>query len=359
MTREGTQKHKRSRAIHKILFVSDAWYPQMNGVVHAISKTKAELEALGLRVALITPNGFWSLPCPSYPEIRLCLFPRQQVAQLIKAHNPDSIHIVTEGPLGLAARNYATRHNLAFTTAYHTRFPEYVRVRFRIPLSWTYAYLRWFHRPATATMVSTPSIAKALHQWRVGTPVLCRQGVDLGLFKPNPKLAPKRGKPVYLYVGRVAVEKNLEAFLQCPLDGEKWIVGDGPQRKQLKSRYGKGDQVTFWGAKPLTQLPDLYSQASVFVFPSKTDTFGLVLLEAMACGVPVAAYPVAGPLDVVGGAKAAALNEDLAVACRKALTLNRREARRHAEKYSWHNATKTFQKHLVHVYNHAHARQSP
>ena len=351
MTRGDKQKHKRSRAIHKILFVSDAWYPQMNGVVHAISKTKAELEGRGMRVSLITPHGFWSLPCPSYAEIRLCLFAKRRVAGLIKAMKPDSIHIATEGPLGLAARSYAVRHKLAFTTAYHTRFPEYVRVRFRIPLSWTYAYLRWFHRPATATMVSTPSIAKALCEWRVGRPVICPQGVDLQVFKPNPKLAPKSDKPIYLYVGRVAVEKNLEAFLQCPLDGEKWVVGDGPQLKELKSRYGEGGRVTFWGAKPLAELPDVYSQASVFVFPSKTDTFGLVLLEAMACGVPVAAYPVAGPLDVVGGATAAVLHEDLAVACRKALTLNRREARRYAEKYSWHNVSKTFQKHLVHAHS--------
>lgn len=358
MKPEGTQKYRQPRAIHKILFVSDAWYPQMNGVVHAISKTKAELEGRGFRVSLITPDGFWSLPCPSYAEIRLCLFPRRRVAHLIKAYNPDSIHIATEGPLGLAARSYAVRHKLAFTTAYHTRFPEYVRVRFRIPLSWTYAYLRWFHRPATATMVSTPSIAKVLQHWRVGRPVICPQGVDLQVFKPNPKRdQAKPGKPVYLYVGRVAVEKNIEAFLQCPLDGDKWIVGDGPQLKALKSRYGGRADITFWGAKPLGQLPDLYSQASVFVFPSKTDTFGLVLLEAMACGVPVAAYPVAGPLDVVGEAKAATLDEDLAVACAKALKLNRGEARRYAAQYSWHNASKTFSSHLVHAYSDSHARR--
>ena len=326
-----------------IVIVTDAWYPQVNGVVRVLAETKRALEKDGYKVSLITPAGFWSLPCPSYAEIRLCLFAGRRVAGLLAGLAADKIHIATEGPLGLAARRYAVGRGLRFTTAYHTRFPEYVRARWGVPLAWSYAYLRWFHSRSAAMMTPSPSIARAMTAWRVGSPVVWLPGVDVKHFKPVPATS-KNNRPIYLYVGRVAVEKNIEAFLDCDLAGEKWVVGGGPDLTKLKRRY---PQVKFWGMKSTDELPALYSRASVFVFPSKTDTFGLVLLEAMACGLPVAAYPVAGPLDVVGGSEAAVLDEDLARAAKQALTIDRQKPRRYAEGFTWQVAAKTFAKHLV------------
>ena len=330
----------------KIAIVTDAWYPQVNGVVRTLTKTQEGLEALGHEVLMITPKTFWTIPCPTYPEIRLSVFSGRVVSSKLRTFGPDQLHIATEGPLGLAARSYAKRNPLAFTTAYHTRFPEYVRSRVLIPLSWTYAFLRWFHGPGNVVMAPTNAVVNDLKSWRVGNPVIWPRGVDLDLFKPfnDTRAKQKTKNPIFINVGRVSVEKNLEAFLDLDLPGEKWIVGGGPALKQIKARY---PDVTFFGAKEMKDLPEIYSKADVFVFPSRTDTFGLVLLEAMACGLPVAAYPVTGPIDVVGTSKAGVLNEDLGKAAKAALKLSRKVARKHAENFSWEVATQIFARHLV------------
>jgi len=330
----------------RIAIVTDAWYPQINGVVRTLTKTREGLEALGHDVLMITPESFRTVPCPTYPEIRLSIFPGRVVSARLRAFGPDHLHIATEGPLGLAARSYARRNQLAFTTAYHTRFPEYVRSRVLIPLSWTYAFLRWFHGPGNAVMAPTNAVVADLKSWRVGNPVIWPRGVDLDLFTPSDDARAKTTtkKPVFINVGRVSVEKNLGAFLDLDLPGEKWIVGGGPALEQMKARY---PQVKFFGAKEMKDLPEIYNKADVFVFPSRTDTFGLVLLEAMACGLPVAAYPVTGPIDVVGGSKAGVLDEDLGKAAKAALKISRKAARKHAETFSWAAATDIFAGHLV------------
>ena len=331
----------------KIAIVTDAWYPQINGVVRTLTKTREGLEALGHEVLMITPEHFRTVPCPTYPEIRLAVLPGRLVSARLRGFAPDHLHIATEGPLGLAARAYAKRNQLAFTTAYHTRFPEYVRSRIRLPLSWIYAFMRWFHNPGHAVMAPTNAVLEDLETWRVGRPVIWPRGVDLDLFSPAPdaRAAPNPNHPIFINVGRVAVEKNLDAFLSLDLPGEKWVVGGGPALDSLKQRY---PDVRFFGPKDMTDLPAIYNQADVFVFPSRTDTFGLVLLEAMACGLPVAAYPVTGPIDVVGTSKAGALDEDLGKACLAALKLSRKTARKHAETFSWTAATDIFAGHLVH-----------
>jgi len=330
----------------KIAIVTDAWHPQINGVVRTLTKTREGLEALGHEVMMITPEHFRTVPCPTYPEIRLSIFPGRLVSTRLRAFGPDYLHIATEGPLGLAARSYARRNQLAFTTAYHTRFPEYIRSRVMVPLSWTYAFLRWFHGPANAVMAPTNAVVADLQTWRIGNPVIWPRGVDLDLFKPaeDAKKTVNRSRPVFINVGRVSIEKNLEAFLDLELPGEKWIVGDGPALEQMKARY---PDVRFFGPKAMTELPTIYNQADVFVFPSRTDTFGLVLLEAMACGLPVAAYPVTGPIDVIGDSKAGVLDENLGKAALAALRVSRQTARKHAERFSWAAATDIFANHLV------------
>lgn len=329
----------------KIMIVTDAWEPQVNGVVRTLTQTRLELTRMGHQVHLLSPLEFRTIPCPTYPEIRLSLFPKRRVAARIQSAAPDALHIATEGPLGLAARAYALRHGLPFTTAYHTRFPEYVRARIGLPLSLTYRYLRWFHGPSTTIMVPTPAVKHDLQAY--GFPpqqvALWSRGVDLDLFKPGAPLPNEEKPPVFLCVGRVAVEKNVEAFLQLDLPGTKWVAGTGPLLDELKKRY---PAVRFTGVLDQPTLASLYNAADVFVFPSRTDTFGLVLLEAMACGCPVAAYPVTGPIDVLGTCDAGVMNADLRQACLEALTIPREKARAHAEKFSWRACTETFLSHL-------------
>lgn len=326
-----------------IMIVTDAWFPQVNGVVRTLTHTRDELIARGHQVTMLTPEFFRTFPCPTYPEIRLSLFPASQVSQFIRKHAPAVIHIATEGPLGLAARNFCLRNGLHFTTAYHTRFPEYIHSRIRLPLRISYGFIRWFHQPSQTVMAPTPQVMSDLEYWRVNNSAIWPRGVDLELFAP-PKSAPGNKKPVLLYVGRVSVEKNIEAFLELKLDAEKWVVGDGPALATLKKAY---PDAIFHGVKPKEDLPAYYGKADVFVFPSKTDTFGLVLLEAMACGLPVAAYPVTGPIDVVGTSAAGALDDDLEIAVTKALSLSRADARAHAESFSWSKATDIFEGFLV------------
>jgi glycosyltransferase involved in cell wall biosynthesis len=334
----------------RITIVTDAWAPQVNGVVRTLGATRRELQALGHDVTMITPASFATLPCPTYPEIRLSLARPATVGRLIDASGCEALHIATEGPLGWSARRHATRRGMTFTTAYHTRFPEYLRPRFGVPLDWSYALLRRFHAPASNVMAPTPSIVDALKARGFANAVLWSRGVDLELFAPRPLSgAPADGpdlpRPIFLYAGRVAVEKNLEAFLDLDLPGSKLIVGDGPRRAALQRRHC-GPRICWAGAQPPDEIARFYRVADVFVFPSLTDTFGLVMLEALACGLPVAAFDVPGPRDVIGGSDAGAIGPDLRVSCLRALEIPRARARAHAERFSWGAAARQFAGHL-------------
>ncbi|MFB0824011.1 glycosyltransferase family 4 protein [Chromobacterium violaceum] len=328
----------------RIMIVTDAWKPQVNGVVRSLTETVRELDGFGHQVNMITPLEFRTIPCPTYPDIRLSLLPYRQVAQRIAGFAPDAIHIATEGPLGLAARRFCLREGLAFTSAYHTRFPEYIHARCQLPLSASYAWMRRFHNASQAVMVPTRSIANDLEARGFGNVKLWSRGVDTVMFSPGERQRlDESAPPRFVYIGRVAVEKNIEAFLKLDLPGSKWVVGDGPLLPRLKQQY---PEVYFAGVFPQHELARFYRAADVFVFPSLTDTFGLVLLEAMACGSPVAAFPVAGPLDVVGDSGAGVLDWDLRAACLKALELDRAHVRRVAEGYSWQAASRQFESHL-------------
>ena len=318
-----------------ILIVSDAWEPQVNGVVRTLKMTRRELERMGHRTELISPLGFRSIPCPTYPEISLALTTRRALEKRIDAFAPDCLHIATEGPLGWLARSIARRRGWPFTTAYHSRFPEYVNARFGIPVRWTYALLRRFHNAARATLAPTPAIVADLQARGFPQARLWSRGVDLTLFSAAPA-PPRRNPPVFLYVGRIAIEKQVDAFLRLDLPGEKWVAGEGPARRRLQARY---PDARWLGVLCGEELAELYRAADVMVFPSVTDTFGLVMVEAMACGTPVAAFPVPGPIDVIGDSPGGVMHTDLREACLRALELPRAEVRRHAEKFSWPAAT--------------------
>ena len=323
----------------RIVIVSDAWLPQVNGVVRTLMRTVDELTGLGHEMQVISPDLFKSLPCPTYAEIRLAVLPRRRLTRLIDSFQPCAIHIATEGPLGLAARRYCLRRKLPFTTAFHTRFPEYVKARIGLPLPVGYAALRRFHKPASGVMVATASLEHELAGRGFQNLRRWTRGVDTDLFRPRDKYFLDLPRPVHLYVGRVAVEKNIEAFLKLELAGSKIVVGGGPQLAELSRRY---PEVRFAGPRQGEDLARHYAAADVFVFPSRTDTFGLVLLEALASGVPVAAYPVPGPLDVVNGAGVGFLEEDLASAARHALTISPEACRRYALQFSWQRSAEQF-----------------
>lgn len=323
----------------KILIVSEAWDPQTNGVVRTIKMTVRELRKLGHEVELLTPQGFRSIPCPTYPDIRLCVTTPREVARRFDAFGPDALHIATEGPLGWMARRVAMQRNWGFTTAYHSRFPEYVHARCRLPLSWSYAALRAFHNAGSAILVPTPAILEDLRQRGFTHAKLWGRGVDLETFTPQGEDLPRGAAPIFLYVGRLAIEKNIEAFLSLDLPGEKWVAGEGPAEAGLKTRF---PGVRWLGVLDGPGLATLYRTADVMVFPSRTDTFGLVILESLACGTPVAAYPVAGPIDVIGSSGAGVMNDDLRQACLEALQVSRTTARIHAETFSWTAATLQF-----------------
>lgn len=328
----------------RILLVTDAWHPQVNGVVVTLTNTVKWLQRWGHEVRILSPEGFRTVPMPTYPEIPLALMPGREVARRIRDFEPDAIHIATEGPLGIAARSHCLKRGLAFTTAYHTCFPEYVKPRFHVPLSWTYAWLRRFHGPSSGVLVSTPAI-RALLEARGFTNIAdWSRGVDLDLFRPAEDRFTDLRRPVFLFVGRVAVEKNLAAFLSLDLPGTKMVVGDGPQRRELEKRF---PDAVFAGAKHGAELASYFQRADVFVFPSRTDTFGLVLIEAMACGTPVAAYPVRGPIDVVKDPETGVLDNDLGAAAMAALSLDRDKVRRYAQRYSWEHCSRQFVSSLV------------
>ena len=316
----------------RILIVSDAWQPQVNGVVRTLTTLRQHLTKQGHDPVMITPDLFRSIPCPTYPEIRLALFPGRKMARTIEHLRPCVVHVATEGPLGLAARRYCVRRGIPFTTAYHTKFPEYLEARTPIQAKWTYKGMRWFHRPSAAVMVATQTVEDELYRNGFRNIKRWSRGVDTMMFRPRDEKLLDLPRPIALYCGRVAVEKNIEAFLALPEPTSKVVVGDGPQLAELSRKY---PNAVFVGMKQGDELARYYAAADVFVFPSLTDTFGLVLLEALACGIPVAAYPVAGLLDVIGTAPVGCLHEDLAVAVREALKADRAACRAHAEKYSW------------------------
>jgi glycosyltransferase involved in cell wall biosynthesis len=334
----------------KLAVVSDAWYPQINGVVKTLSYTREELIRLGHAVEMITPDGFRTIPCPTYPEIRLSLLPGRAVARRLEAFAPDAVHISTEGPLGLAARAWCVRSDFPFTTTFHTQFPEYVQLRTRFPLGVSYAFMRWFHNAGRCTMVATRTLRERLDGRGFTHLGLWSRGVDTELFRPRDKTVHREARPVFLYMGRVAVEKNIEAFLGLDLPGTLIVIGDGPDLDMLKRRY---PAVRFLGHKTGEDLARHVAAADVFVFPSLTDTFGLVLIEALACGVPVAAFPVQGPIDVIDNGVTGVLDEDLRAAALKALALDPAACRAAALRYTWAACTRQF---LAHVEV---ARQTP
>jgi glycosyltransferase involved in cell wall biosynthesis len=334
----------------KILIVTDAWAPQVNGVVRTLEMTRRELTALGHDVRFSTPEHHTTMPLPTYPEIRLALFPRGTLLRDIESFAPDAIHIATEGTMGWFARAICVARGLPFSTSFHTRYPDYVHARFPfIPERAVFGALRSFHAPARATMVSTSSLKRELSGHGFGNLCLWSRGVDLERFRPMAgdgfaALGLDPPRPIFLYVGRVAVEKNVEAFLSLALPGSKVVIGDGPQRAELAARFRS---ALFLGRQTGDALARLYAASDVFVFPSRTDTYGLVLLEALASGLPIAAYPVAGPIDVVGGAPVAALDEDLGQACRKALRIDRQAPRAFAQNCSWRASAEQFLQNLA------------
>lgn len=321
------------KAKRTILLATDAWEPQVNGVVRTL-RTLIDLSATrDIEIRVVSPQGHTSFPCPTYPEIRLALWPVQTINDMISSPDLDHIHIATEGPVGLWTRMTCLARGYRFTSSFHTRFPEYLAKRLPVPERATYKFLKWFHQESAAVLTPTLSIINELEEHGFENCVLWTRGVDTSIFKPDgPKLPRTDSKPVFLYVGRIAVEKNVEAFLSMKVEGHKIVVGDGPARAELSSTY---PDVSFVGYKSGEELATYYRSADVFVFPSRTDTFGLVMLEAMACGTPVAAYPVAGPIDVVTSNKAGVLHEDLSQAARLACDLQREDALSHARNFSW------------------------
>ena len=328
----------------KIIIATDAWKPQINGVVTTLSQAAETLRKEGHDVLVINPEGRRSFPCPSYPEIRLSFFQGRSIARAIDEFAPDCIHIATEGPLGIATRRICKRRNLAFTTSYHTQFPEYVRARFPIPTRWTYALLRRFHGRARRTMVATPTMQRQLRDRGFRNIVTWTRGVNTELFRPDQPYPYELPRPIWVYTGRVAVEKNIEAYLGLDIPGTKVVIGDGPDREKLQAEYSDAE---FLGYRFGDELASLMAGADVFVFPSVTDTFGLVMLEGMACGLPVAAFPVVGPIDVVDNGVTGVLHEDLAVACNEALKLDRQDALDFAAKRSWRHSIGQFFGNLV------------
>lgn len=327
--------------MNRILIVTDAWSPQVNGVVRTLQTIRAELEKEGSEVEVISPDLFRSVPCPTYSEIRLALTTRRAVGARIEAFAPDALHIATEGPLGVAARGWALKRGYRFTTAYHTQFPDYVAQRTKLPASLFWRYIRWFHRPSHAIMVSTPTMATQLSEQGLPHTAHWGRGVDLTLFRPGTAPHPafeELTRPIQLYVGRVAVEKNIEAFLESAHPGSKVVVGDGPALEGLRRRF---PDAHFLGALQGSPLASAYASADVFVFPSRTDTFGLVMIEALACGTPVAAYPVPGPLDVLTD-EVGAMDEDLAIATAGALTSDPARCAAFAQSFTWAASARQF-----------------
>jgi len=323
----------------RILIATDAWHPQVNGVVRSLSSLAAQARRLGTEIAFLTPAGFPSFALPTYSSVRLAIPNPREIVRRIERAEPDALHIATEGPIGFMARRYCLARGLAFTTSFMTRFPEYISARAPIPESWSYAVLRRFHAAAEVTMISTPSLMAELTSRGFQHLGMWTRGVDTNLFTPERVATLDLPRPIFISVGRVAVEKNLPAFLELDLPGSKVVIGDGPQLAELQRRF---PHTHFLGAKEGEELAAHIAAADVFVFPSRTDTFGVVQLEALACGVPVAAYPVMGPKDVIAGHPIGVLDEDLRAACLKALEISRAACRAFALTRSWEKSAAQF-----------------
>lgn len=328
----------------RILIATDAWLPQTNGVVSTLRQTVGQLTRRGHQVFMLTPEGFNTIACPGYAEIRLALGVQKAVGRKFAECSPEAVHVATEGPIGLAVRAYCVSHRHRFTTSYHTQFPQYLRKRLPVPLAFSYSLLRWFHGAGQRCMVATQSMHSELAARGFRNLVRWRRGVDATLFRPRAKSFLDLPRPVAAYVGRIAVEKNLEAFLDMPWDGSKLLIGDGPERPRLQGRYPRAVFVGYQYGESLAQH---LAAADVMVFPSKTDTFGLVNLEALACGVPVAAYPVTGPVDVIEDGMTGALDWDLGKAARRALAARPQDCVAAAARWSWERCTAEFESNLV------------
>ncbi len=335
----------------RIVIVTDAWSPQVNGVVRTLQSVRAELEKLGHQVMVISPDLYRSIPCPTYPEIRLAFASARSVGTRISEFAPDAIHLSTEGPLCLAARKWCVRRGIPFTTAYHTQFPDYVAKRTPLPASLIWRYIRWFHSRAERVLVSTDSVRADLRKHGITHLAHWGRGVDIALFTPqapHPAIYAQLARPIQLYVGRVAVEKNIEAFLQSRHPGGKVVVGGGPALEKLRAHY---PEVTFMGVLSGSDLAGAYAGADVFVFPSRTDTFGLVMIEALACGTPVAAYPVNGPVDIVKD-MCGALDADIDAAIAKALTRDSQACAEYGQSFGWKTSAQQFLQALITVEHH-------
>jgi len=330
----------------RIALVTDAWAPQVNGVVRTLSSVTQVLRGWGHEITIISPDQYASVPCPSYPEIRLALTRPGAVGSRLTALAPDAVHIATEGPLGVAARRHCIWHRMPFTTAYHTQFPDYVAERIGLPASLFWPYIRWFHKPSAGIMVSTESVREQLRGQGLTQVRHWSRGVDLANFTPYatpPVLYGTLPRPIQLYVGRVAIEKNIEAFLRSNHPGSKVVVGDGPARAELEAKF---PEAHFLGKQVGRELAGCYAGADVFVFPSKTDTFGLVMIEALACGTPVAGYPVTGPVDILTE-ETGAIDEDLDAAIAAALTRDSAACRQHGQTFTWEASAQQFLEALV------------
>jgi len=330
----------------RIVIVTDAWFPMPNGVVRVLSNLRQWLVARGHEVRVISPDLFRTVPCPGYAELPLAVFARGGVGRLLAELAPDAVHIATEGPLGRFARAWCLKHGFPFTTAYHTKFPEYIKARSGLPLDWLYAAMRRFHGPSRGVLVPSPSVHRELLSRGFANLRAWTHGVDTQLFRPRAKDFLDGPRPIQLFVGRLAVEKNLHAFLDLELEGSKVVVGSGPLRQRLIRQYPR---VRFQIAANDDELSRYFAAADVLVFPSLTDTFGLVMLEALASGVPVAAFPVTGPRDVIGESGTGCLSEDLAEAARRALEIPPERCRAYAETFSWETVAAQFLDYLAPV----------
>ena len=337
---------RRAGRLMRVLVATDAWHPQVNGVVRTLTSLAAAAGKVGFEVVFLTPEGFPSVPVPTYPGLRCALPSPRTIARRIEDARPDAIHIATEGTIGHLVRHYCRVRGIPFTTSYTTRFPEYISARLPIPAAWTYAVLRRFHAAATVTMVSTPSLMAEFEQRGFKNLGMWTRGVDAEKFKPERAIDLDLPRPIFVSVGRIAVEKNLEAFLSLDLPGSKVVIGQGPQAIELRRRF---PAAKFMGLLDEKMLPAYLAGSDVFVFPSRTDTFGIVQLEALACGVPVAAFPVTGPKDVIGREPIGVLDEDLRTACMGALHVSRKACRSFALPRSWEVSARQFRGHLDRV----------
>jgi glycosyltransferase involved in cell wall biosynthesis len=337
---------QRDSRLMRVLVATDAWHPQVNGVVRTLTSLARSVQGLGVSIEFLTPHGFPSVPVPTYPGLRLALPSGRQIARRVERVEPNAIHIATEGPIGHMVRAYCRKRGRSFTTSYTTRFPEYISARWPVPESWIYAALRRFHAAAAVTMVATPSLMAELGQRGFSNLGMWTRGVDTDLFRPDRAIETGFARPIFVSVGRIAVEKNLDAFLSLDLPGTKVVIGAGPQEAELRERF---PDVKFLGLLENGTLAAHLAAADVFVFPSRTDTFGVVQLEALASGVPIAAFPVTGPKDVIGSAPIGILSEDLREACLAALRISRDACRTFALSRSWETSARQFVGHVQRV----------